>query len=572
MLYKHPSERLIASLIKQYPELEQLAGSHAGAVYVVDQLYEHGRRYNDKFAQAYVKCALDDLRELGKTTYEVGAPSTLEIPKFLRDLLIHARYADVCFELEIRLPDYVGRIAFELRREGAYPMLVGGCVRDAAIDPGKTPKDIDIECYGAPVENIIRALQTVGNVNAVGASFGVLKVRTPEGYELDVSLPRTESKQGSGHRGFVVQPDPSLSIKAATYRRDFTINSLLYDPLLKIGVDYYGGLKDLQAGVLRHTGPAFAEDPLRVLRGIQFAARMNLRIAPETAELCRSLSGEYQYLAAERVLGEWNRLLLKGHKPSAGIGVLKETGWIAHFPELANLRGVPQSPKYHPEGAVDVHTEHVLDYMTLICERDGIDGDQRLWLMYAALCHDFGKATHTQIADDGSITSKGHEDASVPLAESFLKRLRVPTHIVMRVLPLVREHMAPASLPPGTEPSNRAVASLSRRLAPATIEDLERVVEADASGRPPLPARRPALHWMEKARNLGVQDSIEQDIMLGRHVLDMLDGELPINDRKWIGEVLREARQAQESGEFTDLEGGINWLRNRLRSLGRIRD
>jgi tRNA nucleotidyltransferase (CCA-adding enzyme) len=209
----------------------------------------------------------------------------------------------------------------------------------------------------------------------VGRSFGVLKVRSrTTGHEYDFSLPRRESKTGAGHRGFAVAPDPTLSDAEAAARRDFTVNAIALDPFTGAVIDPHGGQRDLQAGVLRHTSSAFAEDPLRVLRAFQLAARFDFTLAPGTAELCRGMAAAYPELAVERVWGEWEKWASKAVRPSRGLTVLEETGWLAHFPEVAALRGTPQEPEWHPEGDVFTHTQHCVDALVALPADHGLRG------------------------------------------------------------------------------------------------------------------------------------------------------------------------------------------------------
>jgi tRNA nucleotidyltransferase (CCA-adding enzyme) len=319
----------------------------------------------------------------------------------------------------MKLPPPLLAALSALRSAGGRPRLVGGCVRDWLL--GLEPKDFDIEVYGLDYEALGRALAPFGPTDLVGRSFGVLKVRL-DGSEYDFSLPRRESKTGAGHRGFAVAPDPALTEAEAAARRDFTINAIAYDPLDNQLLDFHSGVDDLKKKILRHTGPAFVEDPLRVLRAFQFAARFELTLAPETVALCRSISGTYAELAVERVWGEWDKWATKAVKPSLGIIALKQTGWLEHFPEIAALDGVPQEPEWHPEGDVLVHTNHCLNALVgLDSWRNGPPQTRRL-LTLSVLAHDFGKATTTKQAERrGKLrwVSPEHEAAGGPLAETF---------------------------------------------------------------------------------------------------------------------------------------------------------
>ena len=182
----------------------------------------------------------------------------------------------------------------ELRRllqqvpELSRAYLVGGCVRDALL--GIAHKDFDLEVYGVNYEQLEKALSVHGRVDLVGKSFGVIKFSSREGAQWDFSLPRRDSKTSAGHKGFQIEFDADISPKEAASRRDFTVNALMFDPRTGEYLDFFNGQNDLQNRVLRHTSPAFSEDPLRVLRGMQFAARFDLTAAPETIELCRSIA------------------------------------------------------------------------------------------------------------------------------------------------------------------------------------------------------------------------------------------------------------------------------------------
>jgi tRNA nucleotidyltransferase (CCA-adding enzyme) len=260
---------------------------------------------------------------------------------------------------ELTLPSDLRAMLEAVRRIGR-PRLVGGGVRDWLL--GITPKDFDIEAGGVDFESLHRVLAPFGSTDVVGRSFGVLKVRSrTSGAEYDFSLPRRESKTGAGHRGFAVEPDPTLSDAGAAARRDFTVNAIALDPFTGALIDPYDGQRDLRAKVLRHTSTAFVEDPLRVLRAFQLAARFDFTLAPETAALSRSIAATYPELAVERVWGEWEKWATKAIRPSRGLSVLAETGWLAHFPEVSALAGTPQEPEWHPEGDVFAHTQHCLD-------------------------------------------------------------------------------------------------------------------------------------------------------------------------------------------------------------------
>ena len=206
------------------------------------------------------------------------------------------------------------RLARALRDAGGRALVVGGSVRDARL--GTPGKDLDVEVHGLSLDTLRAVLRRFGRVDEVGRSFGVLKLRLG-GEELDISVPRRDSKVGGGHKGIRAEPDPFLGVVEAARRRDLTLNAMAEDPLTGELVDPFGGASDLAAGVLRavdaHT---FGEDPLRALRVVQFAGRFAFRVDAELATLCRAMP--LDELPAERIAGEIEKLLLRAPRPSAG--------------------------------------------------------------------------------------------------------------------------------------------------------------------------------------------------------------------------------------------------------------
>jgi tRNA nucleotidyltransferase (CCA-adding enzyme) len=440
-------------------------------------------------------------------------------------------------------------------------MLVGGCVRDPLIDPQISSKDIDIEVYGcSDFDALSTALESVGEVDEVGKSFGVLKV-TVGNQDLDVSLPRRDSKVGEGHKGFDVQPDADLSEVEASGRRDFTINSLMWDPETEEVVDCWGGLEDLEAGVLRHTTDAFSEDPLRVLRGVQFAARFGFRLAPETAELCRGLAGSFAELPTERVWGEIEKIGSKGVHITAGLATLRQSGWDHHFPQITATYGVEQDPHWHPEGDVAIHTGLSADAAAVLADQAGLTGEDRFVIVMGTLVHDFGKPDHTQHVThpDGSvkITSHGHAAGGVQPAADFLSSVGCPRHLVERITPIVREHMCTAS----SDPTPAAARRLARRLVPATLTEWALVVGADHAGRGPASGPNPADAWMALARKSGVTERPAKGLLTGDHLIAA--GMAPGPEFRPI---LASALAAQDDGVFEDEAGALAWMGRRFSS------
>jgi len=448
------------------------------------------------------------------------------------------------------MPPMLHDILKQIIEAGGQPYEVGGCVRDRIL--GLTPKDVDIEVFGLTAAVLSGVLEPFGRVNQVGVSFGVIKLRTEDGTEFDFTLPRRESKTGRGHRGFVVEVDHSMTVADAAARRDFTLNAVYRCPLTDELHDPHGGLTDLNRQILRATTAHFAEDPLRVLRGMQFAARFDLTMDAETALLARSLRDEYVTLARERVWGEWHKWATRSKVPSKGMKVLQESGWLELYPELAALPGIPQDPEWHPEGDVWVHTLHVCDVAAAIADRDGLHDEERAILLFAALCHDLGKANTTEFVD-GRWRAHGHCETGVPLTRSFLERIGCLESIIEIVEPLVQEHLVHAS----DSASFRLVRRLAIRLKKANIRQLMQLVEADLGGRPPLPKRLPknASRIFELSCDLKIEQAGPEPVLLGRHIIQL--GYAPDT---WFREVLKICFEAQLDGQFETEVDGVAFL------------
>lgn len=451
------------------------------------------------------------------------------------------------------IQDKAQRIADALPK-ATKVLMVGGCVRDEML--GLPLKDIDLEVFGMDYDAIASALRRAGfRISLVGRAFAVIKVDN----EIDVSIPRRETKQGSGHRGFAIQPSPDMDFAEAALRRDFTINAMARDFNGEL-FDPHGGAADLQAGILRAVSPAFAEDPLRVLRAMQFAGRFNLQLDPQTAAWCHDLRSEFPTIATERIWIEWEKWAALSVRPSRGIEVLTTTGWMEFFPEIAAMRDLPQDPEWHPEGCVLSHTCHVLDAAAAIAEREHLDRDARRLLLFAALCHDFGKATTTVRNDEGRWSAPRHAIEGTGLTTTFLQRIHAPLQLVEVTVPLVAEHMTHISHE-DEEPSDRSVRRLANRLHPASLRMLALVCEADHSGRPPLPGGRPLEPWLAVADRIALADQRPKPILQGRDLLRL--GHVP---GPAMGDLLRAAFEVQLDGGFADLEGAIRWIKETSRN------
>ena len=432
----------------------------------------------------------------------------------------------------------------EIKAHGGRPFFVGGYVRDFLL--GLDPKDTDIEVFGLSYAQLSDILNKFGKVDLVGQSFGIIKVRRDDGRELDFSLPRTDSKNGIGHKGFDVNMNANLTPKEAAKRRDFTINSMTMDANGNI-YDFFNGQDDLHFGVLNPTSEHFSEDPLRILRGFQFAARFNMVAGNDLLNLPSSFYDEFRELPSSRIWEEWHKWATKGEFYSTSLRYMHDVGLIKEYSHINLLDNLPQDPRWHPEGDVLIHTGLVLDYMGKICREQNITGDERCVLIFSALCHDFGKAITTKI-DGDKITAYGHEQASEELALDFLNSIGCPKRIIEQVIPLVGNHMAA-----NQELSDKAVRRLANRLAPANIHQLIWLINADQCGRIPLPQVRSAnLNKLaESAARLSVSFGKPEPLIMGRDIIQY------IKPGPKVGEIQKKLYDLQLDGEFHSREVGL---------------
>lgn len=445
------------------------------------------------------------------------------------------------------LPERARAIADAVHGAGGRALVVGGWVRDRLMERAvDDAKDIDIEVFGLPADHLRALLETLGRVEAVGESFQVYKLG-----DIDVSLPRHESKSGRGHRGFDVTGDPSMTIEAAARRRDFTVNAISWDPLRDEYLDPFDGRGDLARRLLRVVDPAtFADDSLRVLRAVQFAARFGFSLDEASRTLCRNIS--LDDLPAERVWGEFEKLLF-APRPSIGFALAMDLGVVSKlFPELQALSGCPQEPEWHPEGDVWVHNLQVIDQARL--RIDGLPRPQQIALLLGAVCHDFGKPATTKFSD-GRIRSLDHEEQGVAPTLTFLDRLNIHSldgyDVRQQVAGLVAQHLKPGAW---YKVRGEVGDGAFRRLAhKVDLELLARVAKADCLGREPGHFDCAAMDWfLERARSLGVEHRPPAPILLGRHLLD-----LGLRPGPRIGEILKAVYERQLDNGVTTLDEAI---------------
>lgn len=452
----------------------------------------------------------------------------------------------------IPIPLSLMRLVEHLSRNGIKAIFVGGFVRDHFT--GHPTHDLDIELYGVTSLEVLESLlKPFGKMGLYGKSFGVLKL-SYAGYAIDFSPPRTESKSGFGHKGFETEWFSDLDFAAAARRRDFTINAIGYDPLTQTLLDPFGGVDDLKNQQLRCVDPkTFIDDPLRVLRAIQFAARFELICDKQLLELCQKMIAEdaLRELPKERIFEELKKLLLQSHRPSIGMNLLRKMGGLSFFTPLDKLETTPQEQDSHPEGSVWVHTMMALD--TMASMRSGQWRDD-IVLMLAMLLHDIGKPD-TTVTSEGILNAPKHAEVGVEIARIWLDQITEDKTLISRILPLIRYHGWPRKL-------YRSSASESEILHLSThvcINDLITVAKADFFGRAfngHTPQSFEAGEWLYKrASALGVLFAPPPPMIMGRDLIA-----LGLSPSERFKSILERAYNAQLDQLFFSREEALKWL------------
>lgn len=443
-----------------------------------------------------------------------------------------------------------------LNGHGIRAILVGGFVRDHFS--GHVNNDLDIELYGVTsLETLETLLRPFGKLGVYGKSFGVLKL-TYGDYTIDFSPPRTESKSGAGHTGFEVAWYSDLSFEQASRRRDFTINAIGYDPIAENFLDPYGGIDDLTSKILRCVDPeTFIDDPLRILRAMQFAARFELECDPALIELCRWMidNGALEELPKERIFEEFKKLFLLSSRPSIGMRVLEQMGGLSFFAPLDQLLHTPQDPLSHPEGSVWTHTLMALD--TMASQRSG-EWRRDMTLMLAILLHDIGKP-ETTITVDRVLNAPKHAETGVKIAQKWLEKITEDKALIENILPLIHYHGSPRKLF-RSHASESDILRLSTRVC---IADLILVASADYFGRDfcgEKPEHFEAGEWLNQlAGSLGVLYTPLEPLLQGRDLIA-----IGLTPSKMFTTILNDAYEAQLNQLFATHEQAIKWLHNYL--------
>lgn len=469
-------------------------------------------------------------------------------------ILNHTKSGEVTpFNMELPAP--LTKIVTALQDNGFVPLIVGGSVRDqlyADTRYAEPPKDFDIEVYGCTPDELVSILEQFGRVDVFGARFGVIKLFL-DGIDLDLSVPRIDNKVGAGKTGFETQFDPRMLPDLGSKRRDFTINSLMYDPRGYL-LDFNNGVQDIAEGVIRATSSQLEEDPTRLYRALQFATRKGLVSEALTQARLSTMMKDHSGIKEEMIWEEWKKFFLKGVDYKAGFQFLQDTQLENLYPEIAALRGCHQDPTWHPEGDVWTHTILVMEAMREICLNNNIKGDDKLVLMIAGLCHDFGKPS-TTVFEDCKWRSIGHCEAGVGPTVDFLKRINCPDSIAKRVIPLVIAHLDHASFK-GSNPSRSALGKLKLRIYPAQISELVHLVAADKSGRAPLPGCSPIANWLELEKDYGLDMPKFVGLLSGKDLIAA-----GLTPGKHFRPLINLSVEAELRGDFNNHDEALVWLK-----------
>lgn len=469
-------------------------------------------------------------------------------------------------------------IANKVKEFGGETYYVGGMVRDYLM--GKTieeSKDIDMEIYGINKELLAEILVAIVPIDFVGKQFGIFKTK---GADIDIALPRREIKAlvQDGiiyipstsaeyiddikelypenpivinddiiytHKDFIIISDHTLDVQTATLRRDFTINSVLMNVLTGEIVDIYGGRKDIKLKLIRTVNKnAFIEDPLRVYRAVQFAARFGYAISQSTLCLCKTI--DLIGLPKERVYSEFEKMLLKSEKPSLGLRYLRDLDILEkYFPELFLLTTCPQDPAHHPEGDAFEHTCLVLDE----CAKVKHLSNNPISFMFGGLLHDVGKSVTTKTDDvTGKITSYSHDSEGVEIARTFMHRLTNEKELISDVCLFVEHHMKPILF---YNDKDKIKDATFRKLAnKVNLKEIALMSRCDQLGRKDVEVVEvtEVVNWFEeKANSLNVFTETIQPIVTGKYLL-----EKGFKPGKELGAILKAAYDYQLETGSTD--------------------
>ncbi len=463
--------------------------------------------------------------------------------------------------MALLIPRHVLKIIDLLQENGAADVLiVGGFVRDYLL--GIQSKDFDIEVYGLSYAQIRDILSGCFRVDIVGQAFGVLKV----GRDVDVALPRKESKNGLGHKGFNVEWSSNISPREAFARRDFTINAI---GMRRDGsfCDPFNGIDDLKHKRLRATSSAFKDDPLRVLRGMQFAARFGFTTEPQTLQYCREVLPEFNTLSQERVYEEWKKWALKGQYPECGLMFLRDSGWTQAFPELYALTN-------GNENAWRQTLRSCQEMANLVRERRSeLSDDERTYLMFSALTYTFAAPA---LSESEKIAKRRlrRNAKNASAARLFFEKMKAPTRVLEVVGKLTEE-----DTPLFSSPKESLIRRLAHRLQPGNIKQWTLLhaalkyancehdgngvqirslaeTENQTSNISRSQIRKQMEIWIDEAARRELLESAPEPLVKGRDIVSM-----GISPGPQMGKILTKAFEAQLDGLFSTTNDGVAFIK-----------
>ena len=450
------------------------------------------------------------------------------------------------------LQSFATAIIRTLRERGHLAYLAGGCVRDQVL--GREPADYDVATDATPQQ----VMEIFPQTFAVGAQFGVVLVRFPERGRvapataggapalqsaIEVATFRSDLGYSDGRHPDEVRftKDPQEDVR----RRDFTINGLLLDPITNEVLDFVLGRADLNDGIIRTIGDPehrFAEDKLRMLRAVRFAARFEYRIDPATLAAIQRLAAQIHQVSRQRVRDELTKMLTEGHARRA-FELLDQSGLLNEvLPEISRMKGVEQPPQFHPEGDVFVHTMLLLEKLSAGCSRT---------LAWGALLHDVGKPPTFRVAD--RIRFDGHVDVGVKMAAEICRRLRFSNDDTSQILALVDNHMRFGGAPRMKESTLKKFLRL-----PAFEEHLElhRMDCLSSNG-----ITESYEYAREKSRTMPPEAIRPRPLITGRDLIEA--GYVPGERFKTILEAVEDA---QLEGRLTSREAAMKFVRHEFPS------
>lgn len=457
------------------------------------------------------KANFDNIEEAEQHKNKIFGNSIPTLSKAIKTPLQDAeRYYGGKFisEHSIPLENGVESVLEDLQKIG-NPLIVGGAVRDSFL--GAENKDIDIEVHGTTIDKLVETLKEDGyTVDEVGKQFGVLKVSKKKVVnDLDISVPRKENRLGAGHRSFDVEMDENMTVTEAAERRDFTFNAVMYDHSRQVIIDPSGGKQDLDNKIIRHVSEKFSEDPLRVLRGFQFAGRFGMTVDPKTAELCKDLRNEYEHLSTERIQEEWGKFFTKSAHPEKGIKALKDVGWDDTIP------GLQQSLKNHSTIAHLKNLSHVSKENKI----------------------NFGAAAIAK--------NMKEEDR-----ENFIKSTVIGNKNQTLALTL------------SNFDNNNATTSYERKNIARELERNGFTFE-NYQQFALMNNDREGVKFSSLAIKEGLGKGSEKDLVSGKDVATLTDK----RPGRWVGELLNKAREHQYQGKFSNKQDAIEFLSKELKNI-----